>query len=133
MWEVLLYTIVFAASFAVVFAILTRYVRRVRVEPPRREDLEDELYRTGFWRGVGLSAMVLSFVTYLSLLGFEKAILAIVLGGLTMRGAPKGTPAWLGGLGAVVVAGAFMVCAAVMLAVNWGKVIELINLLQKLS
>ena len=133
MWEVLLYVLVFAGSFAVVFALLMRYLKRWPAEPPRRGDLEDEVYRAGFWRGVGLSAIVLSFVTYLSLLGFEKAILAIVLGVFTMRGAPKRSPAWIGGLGAVAVAVGFIVCAGVMLAVNWGKFVELITLLQKLS
>lgn len=77
--------------------------------------------------------MTLSLVSFVSLLGAEKAILAIVLGAMAARGAARGALARKLGVAAVCIGGSFLVTLAVLLVVYWGKVAELVQLLQKLS
>jgi hypothetical protein len=52
-------------------------------------DKNGEAYDTGRRVGFGVSALALGLVTFLSLLGAEKAILAIVLGALAVRGGSR--------------------------------------------
>ena len=49
-----------------------------------QEEQIAEAFNAGRRVGFGVSALVLSFVAFLSLLGAEKAILAIVLGTLAV-------------------------------------------------
>ena len=51
------------------------------------------VYNSDFRHGLGVAALVLSMVTFLSMLGLEKAITALVLGVLAMRGSQPGSPA----------------------------------------
>ena len=50
-----------------------------------------DAFRVGGWLDFRNSAIVLSLVGFLSLMGAEKAILAIVLGTLAIRGSGHGT------------------------------------------
>jgi len=90
-------------------------------------------YDAGRRTGFAISALVLSLVAFLSLLGAEKAILAMVLGALAIRGGQKKTAAARLGLAAVVLGLVWFVSMAVLLVFFWPKVIELVNLLQRLS
>lgn len=97
-----------------------------------RQDLLVEAYNTGRRVGFGISAMVLSIVTYLSMLGFEKAILAIVLGALAMQAGQR-TLARRLGIVSITLGSIFIVSAIIFLAVFWEKFMEIITLLKELS
>ena len=92
-----------------------------------------EAFRLGRSTGLGIAALALSVVSFLSLLGAEKAILAIVLGALAARGSAPAALARRFGIAAICIGTVFLLTLALVLAVYWGKVIELIQLLQKLS
>lgn len=83
--------------------------------------------------GFGISALALSLVAFLSMLGLEKAILAMVLGALALRGREGGPLARRLGIWAIAIASLFIVTAAVMLLVFWDKAVEFIRLLETLS
>ncbi len=97
-----------------------------------REEITDA-FRAGRRVGFGISALVLSLVGFLSMLGAEKAILAIVLGALAIRGSGHGTLARRLGLIAICLGTAFLLTMVVVLIVFRGQVLELIQTLQKLS
>jgi hypothetical protein len=90
-------------------------------------------YDAGRRAGLAISALALSLVGFLSLLGAEKAILAIVLGVLAVRGGQGRTAATRMGLVAVTLGVVWLVSMAVLLIVFWPKVMELAELLQRLS
>ncbi len=83
--------------------------------------------------GFGISALVLSLVGFLSLLGAEKAILAIVLGALAIRGSGHGTLARRLGIIAICLGAVFLLTVAVVLVVYWDRILDAIQMLQKLS
>jgi len=97
------------------------------------EERLSEAFRAGRRAGLAVAALVLSMVSFLSLLGAEKAILAIVLGVLAARGAPPASLARRLGIAAVCIGAAFVLTLAVVLVVFWGQVLEFMQLLQKLS
>jgi hypothetical protein len=98
----------------------------------RREEMTDA-YQAGRRVGFGISALVLGLVGFLSLLGAEKAILAIVLGGLAIQGSGPGTMAqrlgWIG----ICLGILFLFTLAAILIVFHGQVSELLQALQRLS
>jgi hypothetical protein len=91
-----------------------------------------EAYDAGRRVGFAVSALAMSLVAFLSLLGAEKAILAIVLGAVAVRGGRPGTLARRLGI-AMAVSVVFLVTAAVVLALFWGRFVEAIKTLQQLS
>lgn len=90
-------------------------------------------YATGRRDGLGIAALTLGIVTYLSLLGVEKAVLAIVLGVLAIRGGQPGSVAQKFGRTSIVLGVLFIVTLIVVMICYWDKVAELFALLQKLS
>jgi hypothetical protein len=92
-----------------------------------------EAYDAGRRVGFAVSALAMSLVAFLSLLGAEKAILAIVLGAVAVRGGRPGTLARRLGIAAMAVSVVFLVTAAVVLALFWGRFVEAIKTLQQLS
>lgn len=83
--------------------------------------------------GLAIAALALSAVSFLTLLGAEKAILAIVLGLLAARDAAPATLAKKLAVGAISLATIFLVTLGVLLAMYWDEAIELVQQLQKLS
>lgn len=92
-----------------------------------------EAYNAGRRAAFGVSALALALVSFLSLLGAEKAILAIVLGVLAVRGSNAGTLSRQLGRAAIVLGTVFLITVAVVLVVYWDKAVELVRLLQQLS
>ena len=92
-----------------------------------------EAYNTGRRVGFGISALTLSIVAYLSLLGLEKAILAIVLGALALRGMKQGALARRLGIVSIILSVIFIITFFVVMFLFWDKVKEIIVLLRKLS
>ena len=92
-----------------------------------------EAFRAGRRVGFGISALTLALVAFISLLGTEKAILAIVLGGLAIRGSGPGTQARRLGLAAISISVVFIVALVVCLIAFWGQVTEFVQMLHRLS
>jgi len=92
-----------------------------------------EIYRAGRRTGIGIAALAIGITTYLSLLGAEKAVLAVVLGVLALRGEPHGTLARRLGIASVVLGSVFIVTIPVLLVVFWDRVAEFVSILSKLS
>ena len=90
-------------------------------------------YNTGRRVGFGISALVLSIVAYLSMLGFEKAILAIVLGVLALKGTENKTITKRLGIISICLGVLFIITAIVMLIIFRDKVAEFITLLKQIS
>jgi hypothetical protein len=92
-----------------------------------------EAYDAGRRVAFGVSALALALVTFLSLLGAEKAILAIVLGTLAVKGPNAGTLSQQLGRAAIVLGTMFLLTVGVVLVVFWDQAIEFARLLQQLS
>ena len=92
-----------------------------------------EAFDAGRRAGFAVSAAVLGLVSFLSLLGAEKALLTIVLGVLALRGARPGTSARRLGVVAVCLGALFLVTVAVVLVLYGDKLLEVVRLLKKLS
>jgi len=92
-----------------------------------------EVYVRGRRDGFGIAALVGSLVAFLSLLGAEKAIFAIVLGALAMRGAPARSLARRLGVASVVIGAVFVVSMVVLLLVLREQLSDLIRALERLS
>ncbi len=90
-------------------------------------------FRAGRRVGFGISALVLSLVSFLSVLGAEKAVLAIVLGVLAIRGSSHRTAARRLGVMAICFGAVFLLTMVAVLIVFRGQVLQLIQTLQKLS
>ncbi len=83
--------------------------------------------------GLATAAMALSLVAFFSLLGAEKALLAIALGLLARRGAQPGSAGRrLAGI-AIGIASVFLVSIAFVLVVFWNELVGLVNYLRQLS
>ena len=100
---------------------------------PQNHDSTNLAYATGRRDGLGIAALTLGIVTYVSLLGVEKAVLAIVLGALAIRGGRPGSVAQKLGRTSIVLGGLFIVTLIVVMICYREKVAELFALLQKLS
>lgn len=96
-------------------------------------DRTAEAYETGRRVGIGVSALAIGLVSFLSLLGAEKAILAIVLGTLAVRGSNGGTLPRRLGRAAIVLGALFLLTMGLVLIVWWDKVVEFVQLMQQLS
>lgn len=102
-------------------------------ELPISRDATAAAYDAGRRAGLAVAALAVSLVAFLSLLGAEKAILAIVLGVLAMRGGRQVTTARRLGLAAIVIAAAWLVSAGMLLALYLPKLAELLQALERLS
>ncbi len=96
-------------------------------------DKTAEAYDAGRRVGFGVSALALGLVTFLSLLGAEKAILAIALGALAVRGSASSPLSRRLGSAAIVLGVVFLLTVGVVLLVFWDRAVEFVRLLQQLS
>jgi hypothetical protein len=96
-------------------------------------DQRVEAYDAGRRVGFGVSALALGLVTFLSLIGAEKAILAIVLGTLAVRGSKARSLSRRLGAAAIVLGAVFLATVGVVLVVFWNDVVEFVMQLQRLS
>ena len=90
-------------------------------------------YAEGKREGLAIGAIAAGAVAFISLLGVEKAILAIVLAVLAFRGAKAGSAARRLSLAAIVVAAVYALTYIILLVLYYDKLVELIHLLQKLG
>lgn len=92
-----------------------------------------EAYEDGRRVGFGISALALSLVAFLSLLGLEKALLAIVLGAFALRGNRTAPLARRLGTTSILLAITFLLTAVVLFIVFQDQFAELFRLLKELS
>jgi|WetSurMetagenome_2_1015567.scaffolds.fasta_scaffold1169418_1 hypothetical protein len=97
------------------------------------QDKYAEGYQAGKRTGFGIAALALGLVSYLSLLGLEKAVLTIVLGVLAMKGEIPTPIAKRLGIASIALGVIFILSAAVLLYLFQDKFAELIGNLKKLS
>lgn len=102
-------------------------------EPAANQDQLAQAFDAGRRAGLATAALALSIVAFFSLLGAEKAILAIVLGLYARRGARPGSSARRLATAAIGVAGVFLVSVALVLVLFWHDFVGLINHLRQLS
>ena len=100
-------------------------------ETPHASD--GELYSVGLRVGFGIAALTIGLVSFLSLLGVEKAVTAIVFGALAMRGVAPGRLANRLGIAGVILGAVFLVTLAILLVLFHDRAMELIRMLAKLS
>jgi hypothetical protein len=83
--------------------------------------------------GLAIAAVALGVVTFLSLLGLEKAGLAIILGVLALRGRTAAVATRRLAMTAIGLGTLFVLTVAVLLAVYWDRLARFLVELQKLS
>ena len=97
------------------------------------DDTQKEAFREGKRVGLAIAAVAASAVAFVSLLGIEKAILAITLAILAIRGtAPRSRVRRLASV-ALGIAMVYVLTFVVVMALFREKLYELIHLLQQMS
>jgi hypothetical protein len=92
-----------------------------------------EAFDAGRRAGLAVAAVALGVVTFLSLLGLEKAGLAIILGVLALRGRTVGVATRRLAMAAIGLGTLFVVSLVILLVVYWDRLAWFIRELQKLS
>jgi hypothetical protein len=92
-----------------------------------------EAFDAGRRAGLAVAALALGVVAFLSLLGIEKAGLAIILAVLALRGSQAGRRTRQLAFGAIGLGAIFIITVVVLVFVFWGRFATLITELQKLS
>ena len=90
-------------------------------------------YADGKRMGIAISAVAMSLVAFLSLLGLEKALLALTLGLIVIRGAERGSPEARSAKVAVAVAAVYITCFLTAVVLFHDRIAEFLKMLQKLS
>src|SRR5437588_749149 len=102
-------------------------------EPSVAQDPLAQAFEDGRRAGLATAAMALSLVAFLSLLGAEKALLAIALGLLARRGAQPGSAGRRLATVAIGVSTVFLVSIALILIRFWNELVDLVLYFRQLS
>ena len=97
------------------------------------QDLQTEAFREGRRAGLALAAVASGALAFISLLGIEKAVLAIVLAVLAIRSTTAKSPVRRLVFIALGLAMLYIATFAVALILFYVKLEELIRLLQQMS
>lgn len=92
-----------------------------------------EAFAAGRSAGLATAALAISLVAFLSLLGAEKALLAIALGILARRGAQPGSAGRRLASVAIGIASVFLITITFVLIVFWKQLVDLVHHLMQLS
>jgi len=106
---------------------------RVPPEPLVAEAQLAQAFDAGRRAGLATAAMALSLVSFLSLLGAEKAFLAIALAIIARRGSQPGSAGRRLATIAIGVATVFLVSIAFILIVFWKEFGDFVNYFRQLS
>ena len=90
-------------------------------------------YRRGWKVGLATSALALSLLSFLNLLGIEKSLLALLLGYFALKGGELPLKVKRRGLFAMIIAGLHVVTVVLVLIFFRDELTELIHLLQQLG
>ena len=99
--------------------------------PPR--DPVQTAYEDGRRFGLATAALALGVVSFVNLLGIEKSILAIVLAILAIKGGGFRAAVLRRGRTALILASAHIVISVAILVIFRARLMELVQLLHKLS
>ena len=102
-------------------------------EPTVLEDAHAQAFEAGRRAGLATAAMALSLVAFLSLLGAEKALLAIALALLARRGSQAGSAGSRLATAAIGISSVFLVSIAFILIVFWKELEGFVNYFRQLS
>jgi hypothetical protein len=92
-----------------------------------------EAFQAGRRIGFGIAGLALACVSFLSLLGAEKGILAILLGVLAVRGSQPDTPPRRMGVLAIVLGGVYLASWAILLLIFRERLMEFVHQLKQLG
>jgi hypothetical protein len=92
-----------------------------------------QAFEDGRRAGLATAALAVSLIAFLSLLGAEKALLAIALGFLARRGSRVGLASRKLATIAIGIATVFLVTVAITLIVFWNELVGLVHYLMQLS
>jgi hypothetical protein len=106
---------------------------RVPSEPSVAEDPVAEAFEAGRRAGLATAAMALSLVAFFSLLGAEKALLAIALGILARRGSQPGSAGRRLATVAIGIATVFLISIGFIVVWFWKELEDLVVHLRQLS
>ena len=98
-----------------------------------RTDELSKRYDEGRRVGLAIAAIAVAAVAFLSLLGVEKAILALILAVLAFRGAASNSPGRKLAIAAIGIVILYVITVVIVLLVYHEKLAELIRLIQHLS
>jgi hypothetical protein len=102
-------------------------------EAPGQSSGVAKAFAAGRSAGLAIAALAAGVISFVSLLGAEKAVLAVVLGILAIRGAAPGSSARRLGILGILLGGLFVVTLVVLLAVLHDQFAKLVRLLHQLS
>jgi hypothetical protein len=102
-------------------------------EPLAAQDPVVRAFEDGRRAGLATAALAVSVIAFLSLLGAEKAMLAIALGLFARRGARPGSAGRTLATIAIALGTVFLVTVAIVLIVFWNELVGLVNHLMQLS
>lgn len=100
------------------------------------QTLEDHMqaaYTEGRRSGLAISALAVAAVSFITLLGMEKVLLALVLAVVALRGAKKTTSARKLAILAIVVAAVYELTWWTIIALYHDKLMEIIHIMQRLG
>jgi hypothetical protein len=112
---------------------MTMMQPHVPPEPLVAEDQLAQAFDSGRRAGLATAAMALSLVSFLSLLGAEKALLAIALAMMARRGSQPGSAGRRLATVAIGVATVFLVSIVFILIVFWKELGDFVNYFRQLS
>jgi hypothetical protein len=90
-------------------------------------------HRDGYRLGLATSALALSVVAFVNMLGIEKSVLSAVLALLALQGAKPINQLLRRGRAALLVSAVYAVTIVTVLVLYHDKLSDLIHLMQKLS
>lgn len=102
-------------------------------EPSGIEIANAQAFADGRRAGLATAALALSLVSFFSLLGAEKALLAIALGVLARRGSHPGSAGRRLATVAIGIATVFLVSIACVLILFWEELVDVVNYFRHLS
>jgi hypothetical protein len=106
---------------------------RVPSVPSVAEDAVAEAFEAGRRAGLATAALALSLVAFFSLLGAEKALLAIALGIMARRGSRPGSAGRRLATVAIGIATVFLISIGFILVWFWKELEDLVVHLRQLS
>ncbi|HQR05659.1 MAG TPA: hypothetical protein PLN21_02500 [Gemmatales bacterium] len=92
-----------------------------------------QAFAAGRRAGLAIAALAVSLVAFLSLLGAEKALLAIALGILARHGAKPGSAGRRLATAAIGIGTVFLITITFVLIVFWKQLVDLVHHLMQLS
>ena len=102
-------------------------------EPLATERAHAQAFEDGRRAGLATAALALSLVCYFSLLGAEKALLAIALAIMARRGSRRGSAGRRLATAAIAISTVFLVSIVCVLVLFWEELVGIVNYFRHVS